>query len=64
MLSLREPSSYLVKPSEWTEPVQEVEAECDNVDGDEDQHPEGPLERLEEGHQLGIAGLLKMIKIQ
>ena len=49
----------LASPAEGGEPVEEVEAERDDVDGDEDEEPERVLERLQERHQLRRPGLLK-----
>ena len=48
----------LASPAEGGEPVEEVEADGDNLDGDEDQDPERVLEGLQEGDQLARPRLL------
>ena len=48
-----------LKPAKRGEPVEQVEAQSDDVHRHEHQNPQGRLERLQERHQLGGAGLLK-----
>ena len=48
----------LSSPAEGGEPVEEVETDGDNLDGDEDQDPERVLEGLQEGDQLARPRLL------
>ena len=54
------PSSLQCRvPAKRGEPIEEVETDGDDLDRNKHKDPEGVLERLQEGDQLGLARLLK-----
>ena len=46
-------------PAKRGEPIKEVETDGDDLDGNKHKDPEGVLEWLQEGDQLGLAWLLQ-----